>query len=29
LLMRLKIDDIGWAPRSSSIDGLYAELGGR
>jgi glyoxylase-like metal-dependent hydrolase (beta-lactamase superfamily II) len=29
LLMQLKTDDIGWAPRIPSIDGLYAELGGR
>ncbi len=29
LLMQLKTDDIGWMPRISSIDGLYAELGGR
>jgi glyoxylase-like metal-dependent hydrolase (beta-lactamase superfamily II) len=29
LLMELKTDDIGWAPRIPSIDGLYAELGGR
>lgn len=28
LLMQLKTDDIGWAPRIPSIDGLYAELGG-
>jgi cyclase len=29
LLMQLKTDDIGWTPRIPSIDGLYAELGGR
>ena len=29
LLMQLKTDDIGWAPRIPSMDGLYAELGGR
>jgi cyclase len=29
LLMQLKTDDIGWAPRIPSLDGLYAELGGR
>lgn len=29
LLMQLKTDDIGWAPRIPSIDGLYAEMGGR
>jgi glyoxylase-like metal-dependent hydrolase (beta-lactamase superfamily II) len=29
LLMQLKTDDIGWAPRIPSIDGLYAELGSR
>ena len=29
LLMQLKTDDIGWAPRIPSIDGLYAELGAR
>ncbi len=28
LLMQLKTDDIGWAPRIPSIDGLYAELSG-
>jgi len=26
LLMQLKTDDIGWAPRIPSIDGLYSEL---
>jgi len=26
LLMQLKTDDIGWAPRVPAIDGLYAEL---
>jgi cyclase len=29
LLMQLKTDDIGWAPRIPAIDNLYAELGGR
>ena len=29
LLMQLKTDDIGWAPRIPSMDGLYAELGAR
>jgi hypothetical protein len=29
ILMQLKTDDIGWAPRIPSIDGLYAELSGR
>jgi len=29
LLMQLKTDDIGWAPRVPSMDGLYAELGAR
>ena len=29
LLMQLKTDDIGWAPRIPSIDDLYAELGRR
>ena len=28
ILMQLKTDDIGWAPRIPSIDGLYAELAG-
>ena len=28
ILMLLKTDDIGWAPRIPSIDGLYAELSG-
>jgi glyoxylase-like metal-dependent hydrolase (beta-lactamase superfamily II) len=28
LLMQLKTDDIGWAPRIPAIDSLYAELGG-
>ena len=29
ILMQLKTDDIGWAPRIPSVDGLYAELSGR
>jgi len=29
ILMQLKTDDIGWAPRIPQIDGLYAELSGR
>jgi len=29
ILMQLKTDDIGWAPRIPAIDGLYAELSGR
>jgi hypothetical protein len=29
MLMQLKTDDIGWAQRIPSMDGLYAELGGR
>jgi glyoxylase-like metal-dependent hydrolase (beta-lactamase superfamily II) len=29
LLMQLKTDDVGFAPRIPSLDGLYAELSGR
>ena len=29
ILMQLKTDDIGWAPRIPSVDGLYTELAAR
>jgi cyclase len=29
VLMQLKTDDIGWAPRIPAVDGLYAELSSR
>ena len=29
IMMQLKTDDIGWAPRIPAIDGLYAELSGK